>query len=167
MLCMDILSELSDDDYITEVDKHKYKLNNHGVEMTGTFQRKSNGKNSFHPEGGGDPIFIAERNSAHAMAGDKVRIAFMPNAAGREAEGEVIEILERANDTFVGTLEVAKSYAFLVTENRTLANDIFIPQRETERWKDGRQGHRQSGRMARQGKESHRSGYRHSGESRR
>ena len=49
MLCMDILSELSMDDYITEVDKHKYKLNNHGVEMTGTFQRKSNGKNSFIP----------------------------------------------------------------------------------------------------------------------
>ena len=44
MLCMDILSELSMDDYITEVDKHKYKLNNHGVEMTGTFQRKSNGR---------------------------------------------------------------------------------------------------------------------------
>ena len=81
MLCMDILSELSDDDYITEVDKHKYKLNNHGVEMTGTFQRKSNGKNSFIPEGGGDPIFIAERNSAHAMAGDKYVSPFMPNAA--------------------------------------------------------------------------------------
>ena len=47
MLCMDILSELSDDDYITEVDKHKYKLNNHGVEMTGTFQRKSNGTEKF------------------------------------------------------------------------------------------------------------------------
>ena len=137
MLCMDILSELSDDDYITEVDKHKYKLNNHGVEMTGTFQRKSNGKNSFIPEGGGDPIFIAERNSAHAMAGDKVRIAFYAKRRGREAEGEVIEILERANDTFVGTLEVAKSYAFLVTENRTLANDIFIPK---EKLKGGKTG---------------------------
>ena len=134
---MDILSELSDDDYITEVDKHKYKLNNHGVEMTGTFQRKSNGKNSFIPEGGGDPIFIAERNSAHAMAGDKVRIAFYAKRRGREAEGEVIEILERANDTFVGTLEVAKSYAFLVTENRTLANDIFIPK---EKLKGGKTG---------------------------
>ena len=137
MLCMDILSELSDDDYITEVDKHKYKLNNHGVEMTGTFQRKSNGKNSFIPEGGGDPIFIAERNSAHAMTGDKVRIAFYAKRRGREAEGEVIEILERANDTFVGTLEVAKSYAFLVTENRTLANDIFIPK---EKLKGGKTG---------------------------
>ncbi|MEO5047249.1 RNB domain-containing ribonuclease, partial [Bacteroides thetaiotaomicron] len=55
----------------------------------------------------------------------------------KDAEGEVIEILERANDTFVGTLEVAKSYAFLVTENRTLANDIFIPK---EKLKGGKTG---------------------------
>ncbi len=137
MLCMDILAEMKDDDYITETDKHKYRLNTHGIEMTGTFQRKSNGKNSFIPDGGGDPIFIAERNSAHAMAGDRVRIAFYAKRRGRSAEGEVIEILERANDTFVGTLEVAKSYAFLVTENRTLANDIFIPR---EKLKGGKTG---------------------------
>ena len=137
MLCRDILSDLLLDDYITEVDKSKYKLNNHGVEMVGTFQRKSNGKNSFIPEGGGDPIFVAERNSAHAMNNDKVRISFYAKRRGREAEGEVIEILERANDTFVGTLEVGSSYAFLVTENRTLANDIFIPK---EKLKGGKTG---------------------------
>lgn len=137
MLCMDILSDLLADDYITEVDKNKYKLNNHGVEMVGTFQRKSNGKNSFIPEGGGEAIFVAERNSAHAMNNDKVRIAFYAKRKHRDAEGEVIEILERANDTFVGTLEVEKSYAFLVTENRTLANDIFIPK---EKLKGGKTG---------------------------
>ena len=49
----------------------------------------------------------------------------------------MIEILERANDTFVGTLEVAKSYAFLVTENRTLANDIFIPKDKLKGGKTG------------------------------
>ena len=137
MLCMDILSDLLADDYITEVDKNKYKLNNHGIEMTGTFQRKSNGKNSFIPEGGGDPMFVAERNSAHAMNNDKVRIAFYAKRRGCEAEGEVIEILQRANDTFVGTLEVEKSYAFLVTENRTLANDIFIPKDKLKGGKTG------------------------------
>jgi ribonuclease R len=137
MLCRDILSELVLDDYISEIEKYNYKLNSHGVEMTGTFQRKSNGKNSFLPDGGGDAIFIAERNSAHAMNNDKVRISFYAKRRGREAEGEVIEILERANDTFVGTLEVAKSYAFLVTENRTLANDIFIPK---EKLKGGKTG---------------------------
>ena len=137
MLCMDILADMLTDDYITEVDKNKYKLNNHGIEMTGTFQRKSNGKNSFIPEGGGEPIFVAERNSAHAMNNDKVKIAFFAKRKNHDAEGEVIEILERANDTFVGTLQVEKSYAFLVTENRTLANDIFIPRDKLKGGKTG------------------------------
>jgi ribonuclease R len=137
MLCVEILNELKEGEYIAEVDKSKFRLNDRGTEMTGTFFRKSNGKNSFIPEEGGDPIFIAERNSAHAMNKDKVRIAFYAKRKNHEAEGEVVEILQRANDTFVGTLEVANSYAFLVTENRTLANDIFIPK---EKLKGGKTG---------------------------
>ncbi len=137
MLCIDIIYEMLADDYLTEVDKGKYKLNIHGTEMIGIFQRKSNGKNSFIPDGGGDAIFIAERNSAHAMNNDKVKIAFYAKRKNHEAEGEVIEILERANDNFVGTLEVSKSYAFLITENRKLANDIFIPK---EKLKGGKTG---------------------------
>jgi len=137
MLCVDILHDLLADDYISEIEKGKFRLTNHGTEMVGTFQRKSNGKSSFIPEGGGEPIFVAERNSAHAMNNDKVKITFYAKRKNREAEGEVIEILERANDTFVGTLEVAKSYAFLVTENRTLANDIFIPKDKLKGGKTG------------------------------
>lgn len=77
MLCVDILHDLLADDYISEIEKGKFRLNNHGTEMTGTFQRKSNGKNSFIPEGGGEPIFVAERNSAHAMNNDKVKNCFL------------------------------------------------------------------------------------------
>ena len=132
-----ILYDLVADDHISEVDKFKYKYNTNGTELIGTFQRKSNGKNSFIPEDGGDPIFIAERNSAHAMNNDKVRIACFAKRKNHEKEGEVIEIIERANDVFVGTLEVAKNFAFLITENRTLANDIFIPK---ERLKGGKTG---------------------------
>ena len=137
MLCVDILHDLLADDYISEVEKGKFRLNNHGTEMTGTFQRKSNGKNSFIPEGGGEPIFVAERNSAHAMNNDKVKIALFAKRKNRNPEGEVIEILERANDTFVGTLKVEKFYAFLLTENRTLANDIFIPKDKLKGGKNG------------------------------
>jgi ribonuclease R len=137
MLCMNILSGLLADDYITQVDKNIFKLTDHGTEMTGIFQRKSNGKNSFIPDGGGEPIFVAERNSAHAMNNDRVRIAFFAKRKNRGAEGEVIEILERANDTFVGRLEITKSYAFLLTENRTLANDIFIPKNKLKGGKNG------------------------------
>nr|WP_321373915.1 ribonuclease R [uncultured Bacteroides sp.] len=137
MLCMDILYEMLSDDYISEVEKGKYKLNTRGTEMVGTFLRKSNGKNSFIPDGSEESIFVAERNSAHAMNGDRVRIAFYAKCKNREAEGEVIEILECANTNFVGTLEVSKAYAFLITENRTLANDIFIPKDKLKGGKTG------------------------------
>lgn len=137
MLCMDLLAEMKEDDYITETGHHIYRLHQRGVEMTGRFVRKSNGKNSFIPDDGGDPIFIAERNSAHAMNNDRVRIAYYARRKGKTAEGEVLEVLERANDSFVGTLEVTRGYAFLLTENRTLANDIFIPKDKLKGGKTG------------------------------
>ena len=137
MLCADIITEMIEDDFLQEVEKGHYKLNDHGLIMTGVFQRKSNGKNSFIPDDGGETLFIAERNSAHAMNNDKVKIALFAKRKNRNPEGEVIEILERANDTFVGTLKVEKFYAFLLTENRTLANDIFIPKDKLKGGKNG------------------------------
>lgn len=137
MLCADIITEMIEDDFLQEVEKGHYKLNDHGLIMTGVFQRKSNGKNSFIPDDGGETIFIAERNSAHAMNNDKVKTALFAKRKNRNPEGEVIEILERANDTFVGTLKVEKFYAFLLTENRTLANDIFIPKDKLKGGKNG------------------------------
>ena len=137
MLCMDILEEMKEDGFITEVDDNKYRYNNRGQILEGVFFRKSNGKNTFVPEGGGEPILIAERNSAHAMNNDKVRISLFAKRRNKTPEGEVVEILERANDTIVGTLKVDRHYAFLLTENRTLANDIFIP---SEKLKGGKTG---------------------------
>ena len=137
MLCMDILHEMVEDDFLQVVEYGHFKLNNHGVVLTGRFERKKTGKNSFVPDDGSEPIFIAERRSNHAMHGDKVKVALTAKRRGRKIEGEVIEIIERAKDTFVGTLKVEKYYAFLLTEDRTLANDIFIPRDILKGGKDG------------------------------
>ena len=83
MLCADIITEMIEDDFLQEVEKGHYKLNDHGLIMTGVFQRKSNGKNSFIPDDGGETIFIAERNSAHAMNNDKVKIALFAKRKNR------------------------------------------------------------------------------------
>ena len=71
------------------------------------------------------------------MNNDRVRIACYARRRGKTAEGEVLEILERAADSIVGTLEVTRNYAFLLTENRTLANDIFIPKDKLKGGKTG------------------------------
>ena len=137
MLCTDIVKDMAEDNFLIEAEKGRWKLNDRGQIMTGTFIRKSNGKNSFIPDDGGEPIFIAERNSAHAMNNDKVKISLCAKCKKQKIEGQVIEILDRAKATFVGTLKVSKNYAFLITETSTLANDIFIPKEKLKGAKNG------------------------------
>jgi len=134
---VDILYALAEDQFITEIDRGRYKLHNLGTQAIGIFNRRSNGKNSFTPEDGGTPVFIAERNSGHAMNGDKVMVQLFAKRKGAESEGEVIEVLERKDSSFVGKLQVTKGFAFLVTEDKTLANDIFIPKDKLKGGKNG------------------------------
>ena len=134
---VDILYDLATEDIITEIDRGRYRMNGLGTTAVGTFSRRSNGKNSFIPEDGGSPVFVAERNSGHAMDGDKVRVQLFAKRKGAEPEGEVVEIIESKERTFVGKLQVAKGFAFLITENKTLANDIFIPKDKLKGGKNG------------------------------
>lgn len=137
MRSVDILHGMADSGLIAEPEPDVFVYGERGKEMVGTFKRFSNGKNSFIPDDGGEPIFVAERNSAHAMNNDKVKIVCYALRKGKTPEGEVVEIIEPANETIVGTLEVTSKYAFLVSENKNLANDIFIPMRDLKGGKDG------------------------------
>ena len=137
MLLMDVLEGLLMDDFIKEQPRFCYTLNMPSQVMTGIFRRKANGKNTFEPEEGGEPILVAERNSLHAMDGDTVQVTLLARRKHHVREAAVTEILKRSDKTFVGTLQVQKSYAYLLTEDRTLANDIFIPKENLKKGKTG------------------------------
>ncbi len=128
MVVLDALSELVLDDYVTTDGAGNYRNAVRSNVMEGTFVRKRNGRNSFVPDDGGKSILVCERNSLHALDGDRVRVTMLARRAGHTREAEVTDILERANDTFVGQLQVERGYGFLVTESRSLATDIFIPK---------------------------------------
>ena len=137
MLLMDVLEGLLMDDFIKEQPRNCYTLNMPSQVMTGTFRRKANGKNTFEPEEGGEPILVAERNSMHAMDGDTVQVTLLARRKHHVREAAVTEIVKRSDKTFVGTLQVQKSYAYLLTEDRTLANDIFIPKENLKKGQTG------------------------------
>ena len=128
MLAMDIMDEMSWDDAITKVSDNSYKLNTNGQVQEGRFVRKSNGKNSFISDGSDKPIFVSERNSMSALTGDRVRVSMMARRRNHIKEAQVIEILQRAKDQFVGRLRVDKDIAFLVTAENTMAQNILIPK---------------------------------------
>jgi len=141
LVLRNILDSLKEDAFILEVKRGKYKSNTRGVFIEGIFERRSNGKNFFIPddndEDSNENIFIAERNSAHAMNGDRVKIQMLARRKGKDPEGEVVEIIQRSQTRFVGTLDVQRHFAFLVMDSKILANDIFIP---TENLKGGQSG---------------------------
>ena len=66
-----------------------------------------------------------------------MKVQLFAKRRGAEPEGEVVEIIESKERQFVGKLQVMKGFAFLVTENKTLANDIFIPKDKLKGGKDG------------------------------
>ena len=133
----DVLDKLRDDELVLETQRGKYKTNDRKPILEGRFERRSNGKNFFVPNDEGNIVYIPERNAMHAMNGDIVRVQLFAKRKRFEAEGEVIEILKRAEARFVGTLEVKKDFAFLVLDSRILANDIFIPKENLKGGKTG------------------------------
>ena len=137
MVCMDVLESLLMDDYIKENPRNVYTLNAPSQVMEGIFHRKANGKNTIEPDGGEEPVLVAERNSMHAMDGDRVRVTMLARRKNHVREAAVTEILKRADKQFVGTLQVNKDYAYLLTEDRTLANDIFIPKANLKKGHSG------------------------------
>lgn len=136
-ILLDLLELLKMDDYIKEPQRFVYMLNAPSQIMEGVFHRKSNGKNTFAPDDGGEPVLVAERNSLHAMDGDRVRVTMLARRKNHMREASVSEIIQRSDKQFVGTLQVSKDYAYLLTEDRTLANDIFIPKSNLKKGKTG------------------------------
>ena len=132
MLAIDIMEEMAWDDFLTKVSETSYQLNTKGQVQEGTFVRKANGKNSFIPDGGDKPIFVAERNSMSALDGDRVKVSFMARRQKHIKEAQVIEIIKRAKDQFVGRLRVDKDIAFCVPQDSSFAHDIIIPKKKTK-----------------------------------
>ena len=137
MLAIDVMEEMAWDDYLSKVGDSAYKLNLKTQVQEGTFIRKANGKNSFQPDDGGKPVFVAERNSMFALNGDRVKVAYMARRQNHIKEAVVTEILERKHDQAVGILQVEKDFAFLNTEGNIFVHDILIPKKKLKGGKTG------------------------------
>ncbi|MDE6315457.1 MAG: ribonuclease R [Muribaculaceae bacterium] len=122
------LAEMAFDGELIETSPGKYKAPSRSNFVAGIFVRRSNGKNSVITDEGGEAIFVPEHMSMHALNGDRVLVSVTAHRRGAEPEAEVVEITEQADQTFVGVLNVQKSYAYLRTDSKNLGNDIEIPR---------------------------------------
>ncbi len=137
MQILDVLDNMAWEDFLSKDGDRGYRLNERTQIAEGTFVRKANGKNTFLPDDGGTPVFVAERNSMFALNGDRVRVVYMARRQNHIKEAMVTEILSHKMEQAVGQLVVEPDFAFLQTEGNIFVHDIIIPKKKLRGGKNG------------------------------
>lgn len=132
-----VLNELVALGSIEEMDRGKFRFSAKSKFVIGIIDKNSNGKTHLIPEDGGEKIFIADRNVNRAMKNDTVKVLLYAARKNRQPEGEVVEIIKRSRETFVGVLSIKNNVAFVIIDNRILNADIYIPMDKLNGAKDG------------------------------
>lgn len=86
-----------------------------------------------------EDIWVNANLLNNALDGDIVKVNVFPakDRKSKRPEGEVIEVLERKRDQFVGKIELTPRFAFVVPDSRKMFVDIFIPLEHTKNAKHG------------------------------
>jgi len=122
------LSEMAQLGELQELEPGRFTCGgSEGNTLEGRFDCRA-GRPSFIPEDTElDPISLSDRSCAHALHGDRVRLAFRRTRKGEIKAARIIEILERREAVYVGALQKSRGYSFFVTNNKELRQDVFIP----------------------------------------
>jgi ribonuclease R len=94
--------------------------------IRGTVQGHPDGYGFLAPDGGGDDLFLSPREMHKVLHGDRVtakRIGF--DRRGRP-EGEIVDVLERANREIVGRIHEERGIWFVEAENRRINQDLLL-----------------------------------------
>ncbi len=122
-----VLQELRDAETLVEKERGKFQLKSQGGTVTGRMEMNSKGFGKVTSEELEEPVLVSPENMHHALDGDKVRVRLYARRKKSDPEAEVLEILERAKTTFVGTVEISEFSAFLIPNKKT-PFDLFIPK---------------------------------------
>jgi ribonuclease R len=132
-----VLFELKAEGYLEEIYTGKFKLKSAGGYIIGRIEMMTGGYGFVHSENLEEDAFISNRNLNRALDGDLVKVYLFAKKKRLNPEGEVVEILERARDTFVGSVEVTPRFAFFTADSKHMPFDMFIPHDKLNNAHDG------------------------------
>jgi ribonuclease R len=132
-----VLAELKTEGYLEEIYTGKYKLKSAGGYITGKVEITNAGYGFLISESIEEDVFISQKNLHHALHGDTVKVYLYARKKKLNPEGEVVQILQRNRDKFVGTIEIMERFAFCLADSRQMPYDIFIPLEKLNKAQNG------------------------------
>lgn len=122
-----ILAELTVAGTLKETSRGKFKLKSKVGIVEGIVDVTKTGNAFVISDAVQDDIFISFKNLNSALDGDTVKVSLYAMRSSGRLEGEVVEVLNRKTDKFVGTLRKAGAYAFVIPDNQKMMYDILVP----------------------------------------
>jgi len=95
---------------------------------TGTVDITGRGNAYIVIEGMEDDVFVPFNKLKKAFHKDTVEVYIFPRRNGKKLEGEITKVVERKKTTFVGIVDMQKSFAFVRTSDFRMYTDIFVPK---------------------------------------
>ncbi|WP_311492877.1 ribonuclease R [uncultured Anaerococcus sp.] len=85
-----------------------------------------------------DDVYISRDKLKDAHNNDKVRIKIIrEKQISKNAEGEVVDIIERANEELIGTYQANKKFGFVICDDKSHPDDIYIDKKNSLGAKNG------------------------------
>jgi ribonuclease R len=136
-LIVSILDDLVKQGKLYETNKGKYRLKSSENFIQGRVDMTSRGAAFIVVEGSSTDIYISSKNTNTALNGDIVKVNIFSGKLSSKIEGEIVEVVERAQTEFVGVLEKSKNFSFVITDNTRMPVDIFISNDKLKDAQDG------------------------------
>ncbi|MEO8509527.1 MAG: ribonuclease R, partial [Betaproteobacteria bacterium] len=95
--------------------------------VVGIVQGHADGFGFLVPDDGGDDFFLSAREMHKVLHGDRAVVRRSGTDRRGRPEGEIVEVLSRANREVVGRLFEERGIYFIVAENRRINQDFLVP----------------------------------------
>ncbi|MDH5287351.1 MAG: ribonuclease R [Betaproteobacteria bacterium] len=105
--------------------------------VRGTVQGHPDGYGFLVPDEGGDDLFLSPREMHKALHGDRAAARVTGTDRRGRPEGEIVEVLARANRQVVGRLHHERGAWFVEAEDRRLSQDILVAPEDRGAAKEG------------------------------
>ena len=132
------LVQLKEKKRIIEVDRGNYKaIASTKTYHTGTVDITGKGNAYIIIEGMDDDVFVPFNKLKKAFHKDTVEVYIFPRRKGKKLEGEITKVVERKKNTFVGIVDMQKTFAFVRPTDFRMYTDIFISKEKIGEANDG------------------------------
>ncbi len=137
-ILIDRLRQLKQKDKIIEVDRGKFRKK--AIEqkvLEGVLDVTMSGNAYVVVDQMDEDVFVPAQKLRKAFHGDIVEVALKKKGRSKRFEGEIVNVVKRTKDTYVGILEKHKTFAFVRPTEGRMYTDIFVPIEKINKAKDG------------------------------